>query len=300
MIDITILTDARYVSPTSTDEYTQNVLLEDGLVEKELTKLGYKVYRTNWDNPDFDWSQTRYALFRTTWDYFDRYPEFSLWLKNTQHLTRFINSIDTIFWNLDKHYLGDLAKKDIAIPPTLFIEKGDKRSLKEIYEHSGWEETILKPVVGGAARHTYRVNASKTNEHNETFKRLIAEESMMLQEFQHQVLTKGELSLMVFNGTFSHAILKRAKPGDFRVQDDFGGTVHTHIATSSEIDFAEKAVSACTTKHVYARVDAIWNNNDELCLSELELIEPELWFRESTEAPKLFAKAVSNYLENGD
>ena len=43
-----------------------------------------------------------------------------------------------------------------------------------------------------------------------------------------------------------------------------------------------------------------WNNDDELCLSELELIEPELWFRESTEAPKLFANSVSNYLENGD
>lgn len=140
MIDITILTDARYVSPTSTDDYTQNVLLEDGLVEKELTKLGYKVYRTNWDNPDFDWSQTRYALFRTTWDYFDRYPEFSSWLEKTQHQTRFINPVETILWNLDKHYLRDLALKDIAIPSTLFIGKGDKRSLKEIYEHSGWKK----------------------------------------------------------------------------------------------------------------------------------------------------------------
>lgn len=300
MIDITILTDARYVSPTSVDEYSQNVLLEDGLIEQELIRLGYKVHRTNWDNPDFDWQQTRYALFRTTWDYFDRFPEFSAWLEKTKHLTKFINPVDTILWNLDKHYLGDLTQNDIAIPPTLFLETGDTQSLKEVFDNSGWEEAILKPVVGGAARHTYRLTASNTEKHEAIYQTLIAEESMMLQEFQHRVLSKGELSFMVFDGKFSHAILKRAKPGDFRVQDDFGGTVHIHTATPSQIEFAEKAVSACAIKPVYARVDAIWNNNDELCLSELELIEPELWFRESQTASHLFANAVSNHLKNGD
>ena len=29
----------------------------------------------------------------------------------------------------------------------------------------------------------------------------------------------------MINGQFTHAVLKKAKPGDFRVQDDFGGTV---------------------------------------------------------------------------
>jgi hypothetical protein len=44
-------------------------------------KQGLHVTRKAWDDPDFDWQQTRSLLFRTTWDYFDRYAEFSPWLR---------------------------------------------------------------------------------------------------------------------------------------------------------------------------------------------------------------------------
>jgi hypothetical protein len=42
---------------------------------------------------------------------------------------------------------------------------------------------------------------------------------------------------------------------------------------------------------VYARVDAIWDNNNNICVSELELIEPELWFRFFPKAAESFAGA---------
>ena len=45
----------------------------------------------------------------------------------------------------------------------------------------------------------------------------------MLQEYQNKITTKGEVAFMIFGGKYSHAVLKKAKPGDFRVQDDFGG-----------------------------------------------------------------------------
>mgnify|MGYP001951419591 CR=1 FL=1 len=46
----------------------------------------------------------------------------------------------------------------------------------------------------------------------------------MLQPFQHRIVSEGEVSMMVFNGQFTHAILKKAKAGDFRVQDvELGG-----------------------------------------------------------------------------
>lgn len=101
---------------------------------------------------------------------------------------------------------------------------------------------------------------------------------------------------MVLGGKFSHAILKTAKPGDFRVQDDFGGEIHLYGPSPDEIDFATKAVHACENLPFYARVDVVWDNNNQLALSELELIEPELWFRKKLNSAALLAEAVGRFI----
>lgn len=297
MTDITLLTDARYVNPSSIDWYIQNILEEDRLVTEALQKKGLTVTRTNWDNPEYDWTKTRFAVFRATWDYFDRFHEFSKWLTIVNTKTKLINPLSLVTWNMDKHYLLDLKKRGINIPPTLFVEPGEIRSLSEIVKSTGWSDCILKPAVSGAARHTYKLNASNCRDHETIFRKLISEESMLIQEFQHQITTKGEVALMLFGGKFSHAVLKKAKAGDFRVQDDFGGTVHDYSPSQQEIEFAEHTVSTCAPLPVYARVDVIWDNQNNLSVSELELIEPELWFRKHPLAADIFAKAILKKLE---
>lgn len=292
MVDVTLLTDARYVNPVNPDWYKQNILEDDRLVREALERKGLTVARTHWDNPDYDWTKTKLAVFRTTWDYFDRYAEFSKWLDQVNTQTKLVNPLSLIRWNIDKHYLHDLEQQGIRIPPTVFIEPGDQRTLAEIIAPTGWTDCILKPAISGAARHTYRLNQENTSAHAEIFRQLIAHESMLLQEFQNPVLEKGEVAFMLFGRKYSHAVLKKAKPGDFRVQDDFGGTVHDYKPTNQEIEFAERVVAYCKPAPAYARVDVIWNNQHELCVSELELIEPELWFRKHHAAAELFAEAL--------
>ncbi len=298
--DVTILTDSRFINPIKMDEHIQNVLIEDNLAKEALERKGLKVARTNWDNPEYDWADTRFAIFRTTWDYFNKFEKFSIWLDETNNKTKFINPIETIIWNIDKHYLLDLKEKGINIPDTIFIEAGDIRTLNDVFNDSGWIDCILKPSVSGAARHTYKINKENISEHDSIYKELIAKESMMLQVFQKNILTEGELTFVVFDGKFSHAILKKTKPGDFRVQDDFGGTVHNYQASDEEIKFAEDVVSLCSPVPVYGRVDAILDNNNRLAVSELELIEPELWFRVYPKSVETFADAVINEIERRD
>lgn len=294
--DLTILTDRRYANPKEIDTYTQNVLDEDRLLLEACERSGMTVYRTNWDDPSMNWSETNFAIFRTTWDYFDRFSEFSRWLDVVQNQTILINSKSLIFWNLDKKYLMELKQKGVRIPGTIYIERGTSKNLTELVEHSGWDKCILKPAVSGAARHTYLFDASESSALEPTFGELIAQENLMLQEFQEQITTKGEVSLMLFGGKFSHAILKKAKQGDFRVQDDFGGTVHAYQPSQEEIAFAEFALAQCPELPVYARVDVFWNNNDELVLGELELIEPELWFRKCATAADDCAGAIQQFM----
>jgi glutathione synthase/RimK-type ligase-like ATP-grasp enzyme len=290
MYDITILTAPRYIKPKEITPYIQNILTEAKLIREALEKRGLKVHRINWDDPDFDWSSTKYVLFRTTWDYFDRFEEFEAWMKKVEQQTQLINPSSLLYWNIDKHYLLDLEEKGLPIPATIFIEPGDEKTLVDWVAESGWKELILKPAISGAARHTYRFLAKDAAEHEAIFRALIAKESMLLQEFQHQVLTKGEVAFMAFGGKYSHAVLKRAKAGDFRVQDDFGGTLHPYEASEEEIALVEQTLAAVEPLPAYARVDVIWDNEDRAVISELELVEPELWFRRSPEAADLLAE----------
>ena len=292
MYDVVVLTDERYVDPKKRNEYIDNVLLEDQLVLDALSEVNLNVTKVAWSDSEFDWSSAKYLLFRTTWDYAERFTEFSDWLLEVSLKTKLINAYDLIVWNLDKHYLNDLKDKGVNVVETYFIEPRDKRTLKELHEELGWEKTVLKPSVSAAAKDTYKLGPDNLADHEVIYKKLIKHESMMLQPFQRSVVERGEISLMVMGTTYTHAVLKIAKPGDFRVQDDFGGSVHEYQPTQEEIDLAIASVKACDTRPVYARVDIIDDNDGNPAVSELELVEPELWFRNENKAADLLAKEV--------
>ncbi len=294
--DVALLTDSRYLQRKPEDQYVSNIFLEDDILTEALNEQGISALRVSWDDPHFDWSSVRLVLFRTPWDYFFRYPEFSKWIATVSGQTRLVNPPALINWNIDKRYLRDLQQKGIRIPPTVFVEKGEKQSLPELFHQQQWSEGIIKPVVGGAARHTYRFGTSDLNEVSGLFSSLIDEEAMLLQEYQPSIISRGEVAFMVMNGKFTHAVLKKAKAGDFRVQDDFGGTLHDYQATAEEIAFAENVVKHCPEFPLYARVDVMWDNAGNPCVSELEVIEPELWFRRHPSSADVLAEGIVNLL----
>ncbi len=290
--DVAVLTKKGFFEPENPDWYAKQAIKEDEFVLKALKKKGLKVIRTYWDNPDFDFSEVNITLFRTIWDYFNRFQEFSAWMNKVKSQTKLINPPEIIFENIDKHYLKKLSDNGINTPPTFFIDKGDKRSLKELHKKFNLSESVLKPCVSGAGRHTYKLSNENLFQYEEIYQKLISEEDMMLQEFQHNIYEKGELAFMIFDGKFSHAVLKKGKEGDFRVQDDFGGKVFEYKPSGEEIEFAENVVSAVSPLPVYARVDIISDNNNKPAIGEIELIEPELWFRFYPPAADLLADAI--------
>jgi glutathione synthase/RimK-type ligase-like ATP-grasp enzyme len=193
---------------------------------------------------------------------------------------------------MDKHYLRDLEMRGVHATPTRYIEPGESVTLKALHTETGWERTVLKPAVSAAARHTYRLDPSNLEAHEAVFRELIAREAMMLQPFQDHIVEKGEKTLMVMGGQYTHAVLKVAKPGDFRVQDDYGGTVQAYTPTPEEIRFAELAFSVCDPAPLYGRIDLVTDNDGCLAVMELELIEPELWFRFHPPSAEVLADAL--------
>lgn len=296
MFDVVILTDQRYVNPKKRNEYIDNVIKEDGLVMEALENLGLKTKKVAWSDLSFDWSQTKIALFRTTWDYAEKFTAFSDWLMEVSMKTKLVNDYETIIWNLDKHYMNDLKDAGVNVVETYFIEPKDPRSLQEIHDELGWKKTVLKPAISAAAKDTFMLSPETIGNLEERFAYLIKDETMMLQPFQEDVLKRGELSLMLIGDEYTHAVLKVAKPGDFRVQDDFGGTVQDYKPSKAEIDLAIAAVKACETTPLYARVDIVNDNNGNPAVSELELVEPEMWFRNNAKAAEMLAELVKELL----
>lgn len=292
--DVVLVTDDNHESLNLDNFYERQIHDDDQVLIKEFDKRGIKNKRISWSHESFDWSLTKVAIIRTTWDYFERYSEFAPWLNSLKGKCIVLNSLDIIEWNIDKIYLKELQVKGVNIPATQFIEQGSPKKLSSIFRDLNWEKAVLKPNISGAARHTYVIDEKNVHEFEDIFTELISKESMMIQEFQNSILEKGEVSFMVINGQFTHAILKKAKKGDFRVQDDFGGTIEEYLASEKEIANAESIVQTCGWDPLYARVDIIWDNQGQMSLSELELIEPELWFRSCHKAGEILVDRISN------
>ncbi|MGW9686374.1 ATP-grasp domain-containing protein [Flagellimonas sp. 2504JD1-5] len=302
MFDVVVLTDSRFINPKKSTQLIENAILEDQLVIDSLNKIGLRTIKKAWDDPSFDWNTTKYVIFRSTWDCFERFETFAPWFQRTKNLTQFINSYKLVSWNMDKHYLQDLEQNGINIPKTLYIEPDSRLNLKQAMDQArhqlGFESEnlVLKPCIAGGARHTYKFHKDDWKKYDAVFQELTAEETMMLQEFQKNIVEQGEISMVLFNGKYSHSILKIAKPGDFRVQDDFGGSIQNYQPSVTEIEFATQVLYASPELPIYARVDIFRDNDGNLALAELEIFEPELWFRLHPKAADKLAHSIKESL----
>lgn len=294
--DVVLLTDSRYVNPKKIDPYIQNVLKEDRLVMDGLEKLNLRTIKKDWNDTNFNWSSTKSAIFRSTWDYFDQFSNFRNWLELVKEQCYLINPYEQINWNLDKHYLLDLQKLDLPIVESVFVSKKTQLNLETISKSKNWKDIVIKPTISGAARHTYHLKNDEIKKFQDKWLSLTNNEDFMVQEFQKNILSSGEIAVMIFGGEYSHSVLKKAKKGDFRVQDDFGGSVEKINPSLEIIELAEKTVKSLKTMPLYARVDIIFDNVSNPVISELELIEPELWFRFKEESAYKLAEIVKDFL----
>lgn len=297
---IALLTDYRYTAKQAPkgNWYLENILRDDHLLTLALEKRGISAVRLNWADERVTWSDFDAIVFRTTWDYYERIDEFSAWLKKTASQTKIINSPELVWWNMDKHYLGDLEKSGVSVVPSVFIEKGSKLELSRILNEKGWENAVIKPCISGGAWHTYLIDSHNIAQISTIVEPLLDKHAFLVQPFLEEVRITGEDTLMVFDGEVTHAVRKKPKSGDFRVQDDHGGTVHDHTPLPEQIQLAERAMAACPSRPVYGRVDMVRNSDGIWMVMELEIIEPELWLRFSPEAANNFAEAIQKSLSH--
>jgi glutathione synthase/RimK-type ligase-like ATP-grasp enzyme len=295
---IALVTESRYESGEAPpgDWYYANLLADDAGLVAALAELGHRAVRVDWARPGVDWGSHALAVFRTPWDYFDRFEEFMAWFARVEPIVPLLNRGPLVRWNLDKRYLRDLQARGIAIPPSLWMERGQRVEWARELDARAWDEVVVKPVVSGAARDTHRVRRAELAGVTAILDEVLRRKAVIVQPFLHSIVSDGEVSCIVIDGVCTHGVRKRPRPGDFRVQDDHGGTVEVHEPTQAERQFAEASVAACPHLPVYARVDIVRDPAGNLLLMELELVEPELFLRYSADATRRLAEAIARSL----
>ncbi|MEP7315864.1 MAG: hypothetical protein ABI667_04130 [Sphingomicrobium sp.] len=195
------------------------------------------------------------------------------------------NPVAVLRWNSDKKYLIELEAKGVPTIPTRFVAALDAAAIEDARLDFGGD-LVIKPPVSASASGTFLMEAGSE------VPRDALGSPMMIQPFLRAIMDEGEYSLLMFEGQFSHSIIKRPKSGDYRVQPHLGGREHPCTPPDGAIALARAALALAPEPPVYARVDMVRGNDGALKVIELELIEPSLWLEHAPDGGASFVAAI--------
>jgi glutathione synthase/RimK-type ligase-like ATP-grasp enzyme len=250
-----------------------------------LSRAGIEVVPLAWTRVaevgDFD-----LVLPLVAWGYNLDYPRW-LDLLDRAEAERWplLNPPALLRWNGDKAYLRELDAKGIPTVSTVDVDTLDRSSLRDAAARLGAVDLVIKPPISGGAHGTYRLGP------DDPIPGDVAGQRMMVQAFQ-PTIAAGEWSIILFDGKFSHAVLKLPAAGEFRVQPHLGGTDRIAVPPQGAVELAQQALAVAPAPALYARVDMITDAAGKLMIMELELIEPALFLHDAPDKGAAFASAV--------
>lgn len=251
-----------------------------------LRARGHSVDSVPWTD-ERELSSYDLVLPLVVWGYHLQYADWLRFLDGVQtERMDIVNPPELLRWNSDKAYLKELAAKGVPTVETIEVEQLCEAELEQAAEVFGTAELVVKPPVSASATGTHRIRVGDEIPESERGQR------MMIQPFLRSIATEGEYAVILFDGAYSHTVVKRPKSGDFRVQPHLGGMTEPCDPPEGSIELAEWALAAAPANAVYARVDIVRGNDGELQIMELELIEPALFLDVAPHGEQAFANAV--------
>lgn len=246
---------------------------------------------------DIDWRApleelTRFdiAYLGTPWDYTEAKDEFLARLDELEAAGVVVaNPAEVIRWNADKLYLKELAARGCPSIPTLWPEAPRPADIHTAFDQFGCDRLVVKRRVGAGAigQDSFRRGDAAIDDWQ-------MDQPAMIQPFLPAIQTEGELSFIFIAGALSHALVKRAAAGDYRIQSLYGGSEVALDPSAEDRDAAEAVMAALPFEAAptYARIDMVRLNDGELAVIEAELIEPYLYPEQGPEFGKRLTEAL--------
>lgn len=248
---------------------------DDRLLVEALVALGVEAESVVWDDPDADWNDFDVAVIRSTWDYVDETEDFLARLAAIEATScTLFNPVGVARWNAEKGYLLDLARWGVPIVPTLRASAAARTDVLDSVARAGWQELVLKPVIGAGAMDVRRLPAGDLAD---VLDGLEPGRDLLVQPLAEAVISEGEWSVIFIEGRRSHVLRKTPAAGDFRAHGIYGGSVEPDRLPAEDLADVDAMLARIPFDLLYARLDLV-RVGGRLSVLELEAIEPMLYF----------------------
>lgn len=264
--------------------------LQIGALREGLAGSAAEVIELDWRGPLDEIAACDLALLGTAWNYTDHPAEFAARLDVLQARgVTVCNPPAMVRWNSDKSYLTELAAKGVPSIPTHWEEDPGENEVNAAMAAFGTDRVVVKRRVGAGAIGQFsfrRGDPALLGWH--------MGQPALIQPFLPAIAEEGEYSFIFIDGEFSHAVLKRAAAGDYRIQSLFGGTEMAIRPSLDDIKAASEVMGMLPFDDapLYARIDMVRASGGRLSLMEAELIEPYLYPLQRRDFGRVLARAV--------
>lgn len=297
------MTVVRVAHLTSADPDVVAHDLDRPYLEVAFAERGLELVSCAWEDPSVDWDAFAMIMVRSPWNYVEHEDEFRQFLRRFGASPRLHNPAAVIDWNLDKHYLDELAALGVPVIPTTYVHDG--RDITDALAGTSDVDVVVKPTVSAGSRLTGRFAAGDRRAESLAHEILADGRAVMVQPYLDSVDTEAEYAVIVIDGEIAH---RARKAQILEVGGTFVGGEYREVLTPTPVDHeldavARRAAEACRdlvrargwlpghTELLYARYDVARSAQGAVLL-EAELFEPALFLPVAPASAALLAAAV--------
>lgn len=284
-----------------------NLYPDDAGLLDVLADRGFDPRIEVWNDKNVNWGDAAATVVRSVVDYANHRKEFLQWANS---VPRILNQPDILEWSSDKHYLIELEKRGLEIIPTTWIAADKNYSKQQLdARFPALEDFVLKPTVSSGQRDIGRYSAKSADQKRHALdhatKLLASGRDLMLQRYEADIETYGEISFVFLNGLLSHSVEKQAA---LHPQQENDETIHPVKVTPYEptleemrwVEVLRRAVHSYIRDRrghdeqmLYLRADMVPDGNGSFRVMEVALADADLYLNQVEGGLENFADAIS-------
>ena len=258
-----------------------------------LRAIGAQVAIAAWNSTEAQpgFREAELVVIRGAWDYHEAVHSYRDWLAQLAGAgITVLNDPALIGRFLDKTAFTALAGDDVTTPRCR-VCPADRDAIAGVLATEGWDRAVLKPVHGASGRGVTLVTRQTVDEALDAVTSDVGERSLLVQAFIPEI-AEGETQFVLFDGTVSHAVLKRPRAGEFRTNSVFAPDLELLDPLPAATGRIEALVRRMGVRPLYTRVDVVMRGAVPVLL-EFEVNEPGLWLDLAPpSAAEAFARAT--------
>jgi glutathione synthase/RimK-type ligase-like ATP-grasp enzyme len=274
------------------------ILPEDRLLIAELNKKGILAETVSWMDENVNWSDYHLCIVRSVWFWHHNPEKFFDFAGQIEADIPVWNSCELMRWGANKKYLVELAEKNVAVIPTVFVPANTAITLENIVRDTQWIDIVIKPSVSLGARDITRASINnkfnfKTLEQAESiFQKLIMTQDVVVQLCLNSIETEGEVSVSIINNKVTHAVRRLPAANDFLAIGYPLTKEEPYTVTPELMQLVTDMLGKIDKNIHFGRLDLIKSSEGDFLLSEIELISPRLFLQYSETALNYWAQII--------